>query len=227
MSGEIAAEAARRGANQRQAMDRMYRLQRHIYDASRKYYLLGRDRLIDGLDVPEGGTVLEMGCGTGRNLIRVARRYPTAAVHGFDISTEMLKTAAAAISRTGLQGRIRLAQGDAVCFDGKGVFDRAGFDRVFFSYTLSMIPAWAEALEQAIRLTAAGGEIHVVDFGQCEGLPRVAGDALRRWLAFFHVTPRAGLAEVARCLAEKHGLGLTFVRAHRGYDWHVKIHRPR
>ncbi len=32
-------------------MDGVYRYQRHVYDLTRKYYLLGRDRLIDGLDV--------------------------------------------------------------------------------------------------------------------------------------------------------------------------------
>ncbi|TIQ66810.1 MAG: SAM-dependent methyltransferase, partial [Mesorhizobium sp.] len=33
-------------------MDGVYRWQRHIYDLTRKYYLLGRDRLISGLEVP-------------------------------------------------------------------------------------------------------------------------------------------------------------------------------
>ena len=30
-------------------MDRVYRRQRHIYDATRKFYLLGRDPLIERL----------------------------------------------------------------------------------------------------------------------------------------------------------------------------------
>ena len=46
-------------------MDRMYRPQRYIYDLTRKPYLLGRDRLIAGLAAPDGGTILEIGCGTG------------------------------------------------------------------------------------------------------------------------------------------------------------------
>ena len=74
----------------------MYRYQRHIYDLTRKYYLLGRDRLIAGLDVPPGGTVLEVGCGTGRNLVLAARRYPAARLFGLDISAAMLDTAQAA-----------------------------------------------------------------------------------------------------------------------------------
>ncbi|TIV98235.1 MAG: SAM-dependent methyltransferase, partial [Mesorhizobium sp.] len=56
-------------AGHAELMDGVYRWQRHIYDLTRKYYLLGRDRLIDGLDVPRGGTVLELGCGTGRNIV--------------------------------------------------------------------------------------------------------------------------------------------------------------
>ncbi len=44
-------------------MDGIYRYQRHIYDITRKYYLLGRDALIKELEAPNGGTVLEIGCG--------------------------------------------------------------------------------------------------------------------------------------------------------------------
>ena len=65
-------------------MDAIYAWQRHIYDATRKYFLFGRDQLIATLDVPDGGTVLEVGCGTGRNLIQAARRYPTARLFGLD-----------------------------------------------------------------------------------------------------------------------------------------------
>lgn len=74
-------------------MDGVYRHQRHIYDLTRKYYLLGRDTMIAGLDVPDGGTVLELGCGTGRNILHAARRYPRAVFSGLDISAAMLDTA--------------------------------------------------------------------------------------------------------------------------------------
>ena len=84
-------------------MDGVYRWQRHIYDLTRKYYLLGRDRLIDGLDVPQNGSVLELGCGTGRNIVLAARRYPNARFFGLDISAEMLETASAAIEPSALR----------------------------------------------------------------------------------------------------------------------------
>src|ERR1700710_1656778 len=86
------AEATRR-------MNRMYRWQRHIYDATRRYYLLGRDRLIAGLRPAAGESVLEIGCGTGRNLVLAARLYPDARFFGIDVSTEMLTSATTAISQ--------------------------------------------------------------------------------------------------------------------------------
>jgi len=88
------------------AMDRMYRHQRHVYDMTRKFYLFGRDRLISELAPAPGDRLLEIGCGTARNLIRVARRHPQVALYGIDASAEMLKTADAAILRAGLGPRI-------------------------------------------------------------------------------------------------------------------------
>ena len=64
-------------------MDAIYRNQRHIYDATRKYYLLGRDRLIAGLDAPDEAKVLEAACGTGRNLVVAAGALPEGAVLRF------------------------------------------------------------------------------------------------------------------------------------------------
>src|SRR5258708_28793702 len=47
-------------------MNRMYPRQRHIYNATRRYYLLGRDPLIAGLPPPARANLPELSCGTGR-----------------------------------------------------------------------------------------------------------------------------------------------------------------
>ena len=153
-------------------MDRVYRRQRHIYNLSRRYFLFGRDRLIASLKPPPGGHVLEVGCGTARNLIMVARLYPDTVCYGVDVSRRMLETARVSVERAGLAGRILLGEGDAADFDPQRLFGRIGFDRIFFSYSLSMIPPWPGALERAASLLAVGGRLHVVDFGQQEGMPR-------------------------------------------------------
>lgn len=205
------------GGAHAEAMDRIYRRQRAIYDLTRKYYLLGRDATIAALDPPDGGTVLEIGCGTGRNLIRAARRFPQARFYGVDISTAMLETAERAIARAGLEGRIALAQGDATDFDARAAFGLSRFDRVFCSYTLSMMPPWREALGHAAGLVAPGGALHVVDFGPMDGLPGWFGRAMRAWLAKFSVSPRADLGDVFRDTAARAGLSAQFGPIKRGY----------
>ncbi|MDX8435134.1 class I SAM-dependent methyltransferase [Mesorhizobium abyssinicae] len=206
-------------ASHAELMDGVYRWQRHIYDLTRKYYLLGRDRLISGLDVPPGGTVLELGCGTGRNIILAARRYPEARFFGLDISAEMLETAEAAIGREGLSGRVALARGDATDFDAGTLFGVARFDRVFVSYSLSMIPGWEKTISEALAALAPGGSLHVVDFGQQEGLPRWFRALLRGWLKKFHVTPRESLREVLESESRRTGASFHSRTLYRGYAW--------
>jgi S-adenosylmethionine-diacylgycerolhomoserine-N-methlytransferase len=174
-------------------MDAIYRYQRHIYDATRRYYLLGRDRLLAELAPPRGGSILEIGCGTGRNLVHAARLYPDARLYGLDLSSVMLESAAATSGRAGLSERIALAQGDAASFDPVTLFGRREFDRVVLSYTLSMIPPWRAALSTALDMVVPGGRLHVVDFGRQQGHPAWARNALRRWLSWFSVDPRDDL----------------------------------
>jgi S-adenosylmethionine-diacylgycerolhomoserine-N-methlytransferase len=208
-------------------MDAIYRGQRHIYDLTRKYYLLGRDGMIAALRPPPKGTVLEVGCGTGRNLIAAARVWPQARLHGFDISREMLRTAAASVRSAGLGTRVRLEQGDATGFDPRAMFGRPTFDRIFFSYTLSMIPGWQQAIAAAIAVLAPGGSIHIVDFGQQERLPRWWRGLFFAWLGRFSVTPRAELCATLAELADQDGLILEFRPLYRGYACSAVLKRPK
>ncbi|WP_375408237.1 class I SAM-dependent methyltransferase [uncultured Methylobacterium sp.] len=203
-----------------QAMDRMYRRQRHIYDASRKFYLLGRDAAIDALAPPRGGSVLEIGCGTGRNLVRIARTYPEARCFGLDVSAAMLDTAGRAVARAGLSSRIRLACADATDFSPQALFGRSGFDRIVISYALSMIPPWEAVLDEAAGHLNVGGTLQVVDFGGQAGLPRPFREALNRWLAAFSVTPRGTLPLALAETAAARGLSCAVHQRYRGYAVH-------
>jgi S-adenosylmethionine-diacylgycerolhomoserine-N-methlytransferase len=206
-------------------MDRIYRRQRHFYDFTRKYYLLGRDRLIDGLAPPPGGRVLEIGCGTARNLVAAARAWPQAQLYGIDISAEMLDTAHQVVGRAGLARRVELARADATTFDPAVLFGVPCFSRVFFSYSLSMIPNWQAALARALVWLPADGELHIVDFGDQERLPRWFRAGLRRWLARFHVTPRDELEAELKGLAGHAGAVRLFERPLRGYALYAVLSR--
>ena len=171
-------------------MDRVYRRQRHIYDLTRKYYLLGRDRLVRQLRAQPGEHVVEIGCGTARNLVLVNRAYPGARLYGLDASEAMLTTARESLVRAGLGEKVELRQGLAEDMN-PALFGLAqGFDHAIFSYSLSMIPDWRGALLAAADATRPEGRIHIVDFGDLKGLWPRAEQGLRAWLRLFHVAPR-------------------------------------
>lgn len=207
-------------------MDGVYRRQRHIYDLTRKFYLLGRDRLIDGLAVPVGGSVLELGCGTGRNIALAAERFPDARFYGLDISHEMLATARQRMHREHIGDIVSLAEADASTFDPQALFGEARFDRVFISYSLSMIPPWRETVAAGLDCLAPGGTLHIVDFGRQERLPFWFRAGLRRWLAAFHVAPRDTLREALESECEKRGASLRFDSLFRGYAASAVIRMP-
>lgn len=205
-----------------ESMDRMYRYQRHIYDLTRKYYLLGRDQMISGLDIPPAASLLEIGCGTGRNLVVARRHFPAAELFGLDISAEMLATAKTKFAGTAHPPRLRVA--DATAFSAAD-FGRDGFARVMISYALSMIPDWQAAIDRAIEALAAEGSLHIVDFGQQERLPAWFRRALQAWLTRFHVTPRPNLREILEQRAASNDLKLTFEPLWRGYAWQAILKR--
>ncbi|GHC75116.1 class I SAM-dependent methyltransferase [Limoniibacter endophyticus] len=206
-------------------MDGNYRYQRHIYDLTRKYYLLGRDRLIDEIEARPGQTILELGCGTGRNLRLTAKLYPQTRLFGLDISAQMLATARAKFRGEDLSHKITLVKGDAARFSAAD-FGQGGFDHVFISYALSMIPDWEGTLDAASEALNPGGALHIVDFGSAARLPRFFQNGLRSWLARYHVSPRDSLREVAESFCEQKGLNLRFDSAFRDYAQFLKLTRP-
>lgn len=207
-------------------MDRMYRWQRRIYDLTRKPYLLGRDRMIDALGVPPEGAVLEIACGTGRNLIQAARKYPHGTFHGFDISRAMLEQARHSVDRAGLGDQIELTFGDAEQFDVSVMFGRELYDRVFISYSLSMIPQWRRTMDLAASTLAPGGALLIADFYDCRNLPRVMKAFLYAWLRVFDVRPRENLHGGLEGLAKAHRLNLDFEPLYGGYAALALLRRP-
>jgi S-adenosylmethionine-diacylgycerolhomoserine-N-methlytransferase len=200
-------------------MDDIYRHQRYVYDFTRKYYLLGRDRLIRNLDASPGESVVEIGCGTGRNLVKMARRYPSVTFYGLDASQEMLKTAELAIRRAGLSGRIRLAHGLAEDLSPAMFGASLPFNHAVFSYSLSMIPNWKQALRRAADHSTS--KVHIVDFVDLDGLWPPAARLVRLWLRLFHVTPREEiLRKLELCRpTEEPWAALRILPAHYAFIW--------
>jgi S-adenosylmethionine-diacylgycerolhomoserine-N-methlytransferase len=192
-------------ADHLQHMDRMYRLTRHVYDLTRRYYLFGRDLLLARMQITPGDHVLEMGCGTARNLIKLARRHPQAKLYGLDASRSMLQTAELSLQKRQLAGKVILRHCLAEQLDAQVTFGSSEpFDVIFFSYSLSMMPTWPAALDAALANLNPHGRIYIVDFWDQAGLPRIFAALLKRWLALFHVHYRPELLDHLRSL-EKDG----------------------
>jgi len=188
-------------------MDKMYRWTRYVYDFTRKYSLLGRDRLLRDMELQPGDRVLEIGCGTARNLIRLARQRPDIHCYGLDASNEMLATAAAHVKSRRLGERITLKHCLAEELNYAKTFDlNAPFDAAFFSYSLSMIPTWSQAIDAALANVKRGAAFYVVDFWDQAGWPRWFRFVLKRWLDLFHVQYRPELLDYLRQL-DKKGVG--------------------
>lgn len=213
------------GSAHARLMDGTYSLQRHVYDATRPFFLFGRDRLVDALDAPPGATILEVGCGTARNLIRAARRWPGTRLYGLDISSAMLETARRSVGRNALSDRIRLSHGDAGALDVGTLFNLADVDRIYFSYTLSMMPPWREAIRRAARSLSPGGSVHILDFGQYERLPSMLRHAHFAALATSHVHPRADMREVLDEIASDLDLQVESACLYRGYARSATLRR--
>lgn len=206
-------------------MDRMYRLQRYFYDLTRKYYLLGRDRLLDEMDVREGESVLEVGCGTARNLIILAMRQPAANFYGLDASRAMLETARSKIVSADVENiRLRTALADDFKFDS--TFNLTGpFDKIFFSYSISMIPTWHESIQNALANLKPNGTLFIVDFCDQADLPPVFQKFLKWWLSKFHVRHRPELITYLNGLEQNGTANVSITPLFRRYAFIVKVQK--
>ncbi|MCB1207731.1 MAG: class I SAM-dependent methyltransferase [Verrucomicrobiales bacterium] len=163
------------GAN---PVQRYYALHSRIYDATRWSFLFGRDEIlhrVKAIMTPE--RILEVGCGTGRNLAKLRRLFPKASLTGVDMSSHMIEVA---------RCRPELREGGATlierCYDQPVHGDEPAYDLVLFSYALSMFnPGWAAAIASASADLAEDGCIAVVDF--CDS----RFESFKRWMQVNHV----------------------------------------
>ncbi len=156
------------------ALRAYYRFHAHIYDATRWSFLFGRRamvrlaaRAVNPTTTWEGappGTsgrtprVLEVGCGTGRNLLALAAALPAAHITGVDLCAPMLEKARKAVRGLGARIELRHQAYDA------DLFPAAGFDLVLFSYALTMFnPGFERALDAARQHLTPDGRLAVVD----------------------------------------------------------------
>jgi len=158
------------------AIARYYRFQARIYDLTRWTFLRGREELIRQAAARcYPNDILEVGCGTGKNLLHLGRLFPEAQLWGLDLSPHMLARTRRKLR--GLRQRITLVQ---AAYDQPLAPGRYGL--VVFSYALSMFnPGWETAILTARRDLSPGSLIAVVDFHDSPF------QSFKRWMGFNHV----------------------------------------
>lgn len=164
-----------------------YRLHAHIYDRTRWAFLFGRDEILSlATHYSRPFNVLEIGCGTGRNLLQLRQLIPGAELHGIDLSADML---AIARRRLGHAAVLRNHAYDAPL--GKSLHGDGGFDLILASYALSMFnPGWRQAIDALCQDLRPGGCLALVDFHDSPV------NGFRRWMAMNHVRMDGHLLEL-------------------------------
>jgi S-adenosylmethionine-diacylgycerolhomoserine-N-methlytransferase len=177
-------------------LNSFYAGQASDYDGFRKRLLTGREELVDSLEIPDGGTWIEMGGGTGAMVQRLADQVnPKLARIGrveiVDLCESLLDVARQRIDSQRWQN-VRAVLADATTYSPADLADV-----VVFSYSLTMIPDWFAAIENAVRILKPGGLLGVVDFYVAR---KYAGSGLSRhglltrigwptWFGFDNVFP--------------------------------------
>ena len=154
-------------AEDTEAVRRRYRHLAEIYRAFEPILWLPRgirQMAVDRLGLVPGGRVLEVGCGTGRNLPFLVRAVgPSGRVYGVDVTAEMLAVARRSVAEHRWQNVV-LIEGDA---------ERAELpepvDAALFSLSYGVIPRHREVLETVWGRTRPGGRIVVLDARIPEG----------------------------------------------------------
>jgi len=159
------ARGAARGGSHAERLQRFYAPQAQAYDAFRERLLHGREQLIERLPVPPHGHVVELGAGTGRNLEFFGSRLAQfRQVDAVDLCPALLEIARGRAAR---MPNVSVVEADATRYR-----PQQPVDAVYFSYSLTMIPDWRAALDNAFAMLAPGGALGVVDFY----LPALAGE---------------------------------------------------
>ena len=168
-------------ASNASSLERYYRFHAHIYDATRWSFLFGRNKIIQlTKNIIQPKHILEVGCGTGKNIVSLTKAFPKASLTGIDLSTDMLAVAEKKLRDVKNSIQLTEKKYETPLKGANGQTEK--YDLILFSYALSMFnPGWERAIYSAREQLSEKGCIAVVDFHTSPS------KNFRRWMQVNHV----------------------------------------
>jgi S-adenosylmethionine-diacylgycerolhomoserine-N-methlytransferase len=184
-----------RGNTLAERLESFYGPQAALYDGFREKFLHGRKEMVTQLRLDDGAVWIDLGSGTGSNLEYVAERIPhLKKVYLVDLTESLLKVARARLNL------LQWTNVEVICDDvTKWRLGNEVADVVTFSYSLTMIPDWFEAVRRAEEMLTPAGQLGAVDFYVSRKHPdsghKLHGRLLRAWWKYFFARDNVFLNE--------------------------------
>jgi ubiquinone/menaquinone biosynthesis C-methylase UbiE len=121
------------------------------------FYQAIHKRLLEYVDLPPRANVLDLGCGTGRLLNRLAKTFPDLHGMGVDLSSQMLQVAR---RNNCYHPRLIFVEGKAESL----FFAQEQFDAVFSTISFLHYPEPKQVFAEVTRVLKVGGKFYLVDF---------------------------------------------------------------
>lgn len=124
------------------------------------FYRATHQRLLEYVDLPDQPHILDLGCGTGRLLNRLASQFPNLRGTGLDLSPQMIR-----LARQGnlYHPRLIFLEGNAEALP----FASGQFDAVFNSFSFLHYPNPERVLAEVSRVLSPSGYFYLVDLTVC------------------------------------------------------------
>jgi len=149
-----------RGKDHAQRLESFYSGQAGAYDDFRKRLLKGREEMYQSIKAPSDAVWVDMGGGTGSNLEFIGEQIPNLKkAYVVDLASSLLEVCQQRIQERKWTN-VETVEADATTWTPA----EGCADVVTFSYSLTMIPDWFAAIENAMRILKPGGTIGIVDF---------------------------------------------------------------
>ncbi len=148
------------GDTHQERLENFYRGQATGYDRFRQRLLSGREQLYRSLTEYDGKQWVDLGGGTGVNFEAIGDRLSQfGKIYIVDLCPSLLEVARERKADRGWTN-VEVIEADVTQF----LPPEGAADIVTFSYSLTMIPDWFAAIEQAYKIIKPGGIVGVVDF---------------------------------------------------------------